>query len=278
MSNGIKEKQAENKFFTIEFFGVTLIVTTFMLLVALIFGEDVLFDLGREIQYFLLGLFGYFSYPFLISVNVIGFMLLFGKKIQNNGSIKTIKRLICLLVIVLLLLTAISGQQNPTDYASYLDYAFMQGRQGFSNAVVGGWLFSIVAYPFVKYLTYVGAIITLSAILLVFIGVVIKIKVNESATAPKEESESSSQQPQAVQPQVIVVNPPQNNGYQQQGYSQQQYYQPYSQSEVGYDSAVRERNMQILYGDRTSPYYDSYVDGYNKSFSRDRLNLAPPKN
>ena len=72
MGNGIKEKQSENNFFTIEFFGVTLIVTTFMLLVALIFGEDVLFELGREIQYFLLGVFGYFSYPFLISVNVIG--------------------------------------------------------------------------------------------------------------------------------------------------------------------------------------------------------------
>ena len=213
MGNGIKEKQSENKFFTIEFFGVTLIVTTFMLLVALIFGEDVLFELGREIQYFLLGVFGYFSYPFLISVNVIGFMLLFGKKIQNNGSIKTIKRLIYLLVLVMLLLTAISGQKYPTDYSSYLNYAFMQGRQGFSNAVIGGWLFSLIAYPFVKYLTYVGAIITLSVILLAFVGIVVKIKINESAVAQKEESEEPKQQTQVVQqPQVIVVNPPQNNG------------------------------------------------------------------
>ncbi len=291
MSNGIKQKEAENKFFTIEFFGVTLIVTTFTLLVALVFGEDVLFELGSEIQYFLLGVFGYFSYPLLLSVNATGFMLLFGKKIENNGSKITIKRLVLFLVLVLLLLTSITGLQNPNDYSEYLSYAFNQGRLGFSNAVAGGWLFSLVTYPIVKYLSYVGAIILLSASLLVYIGVIIKIKVNESARKEETSAKTTEAQPtttQTVQPQVIIVNPQQTSQYQQNGYQPQQYinqnvhpqqnngYSPYSQG--GYDTAVRERNMQILYGDRTSPYTDSYVDGYNQSFSRDRLNLSLSQN
>ena len=284
MSNGIKEKQNENKFFTIEFFGVTLIVTTFTLLIALIFGQDVLFELGSEIQYFLLGVFGYFAYPFLLSVNVIGFMLLFGKKIQNNGSKKTIKRLTLFLILSLLLLTVITGQKKATTYAEYLNYAFVQGRQGFSNAVAGGWLFSLLTFPIVKYLTYLGGIIILSAILILYLVVVIKIRINESKvkeSQPTTEQPAQAVQPQAVQPQVIVVNTPQQNGYTQGGYQQpynQQPYnqQPYGQSQYDYDASVRERNMQILYGDRTSYYQDSYVDGYNQSFSRDRLNLAPP--
>ncbi len=274
VSNGIKEKQTENQFFTIEFFGVTLIVTTLTLLVALIFGENVLFELGSEIQYFLLGVFGYFSYPLLLSVNLIGFMLLFGKRIQNNDSKKTIKRLIIFLILVLLLLTAITGLKKPNDYAEYLNYAFLQGRQGFSNAVAGGWLFSILAYPIVKYTTYVGSIIILSVALLTYVGVIIKIKINESAVKEKEPASETQQTTQVVQPQVIVVNPPQNNGYGQQ-YGVQQYgSQPNNQTQGGYDTAVRERNMQILYGDKPQ-YYDSYQDGYNQSFSRDRLNLSP---
>ncbi len=277
MGNGIKEKQTENKFFTIEFFGVTLIVTTFTLLIALIFGQDVLFELGSEIQYFLLGVFGYFSYPFLLSVNAIGFMLLFGKKIQNNGSKKTIKRLTTFLILTLLLLTTITGQKKPVNYAEYLNYAFMQGRQGFSHAVAGGWLFSLITFPIVKYLTYVGAIIILSVSLIIYLAVVIKIKINESAVKETQPAtEQPQQQTQVVQPQVIVVNPPQQNGYSQGGGYQQPYNNPY-QSQYDYDTSLRERNMQILYGDRNSYYHDSYVDGYNQSFSRDRLNLAPPK-
>ncbi len=299
MSNGIKQKQPDNKFFTIEFFGVTLIVTTLTLFVALFFGEDVLFELGSEIQYFLLGVFGYFSYPLIIGLNVTGFMLLFGKKIQKNSSIKTVKRLALFLLILLVLLTAVTGQKKPVDYNSYLNYAYMQGRLGLSNSVVGGYLFSLIAYPFVKYLTYIGGIIVLSIILLVYVVIVIKIRINESKVKQDDNSTDAKSQQQTqtqnVQPQVIVVNPMQNNAYQQQGYQQgyqqqnivqgynqgygygqQPVNQQYVQNNTGYDSALRERNMQILYGDKPSQYYDSYSEGYNQSFSRDRLNLSNP--
>ena len=66
MSNGIKAKQNKDKFFTVEFWGVTIIVSAFLLLVCLLFGENVLFEIGKEVQAFILGLLGYLSYPFLL--------------------------------------------------------------------------------------------------------------------------------------------------------------------------------------------------------------------
>ena len=90
MSSGIKPKQQNDKFFTVEFFGVTIIVSSLILLVCLLFGSSVLFEIGKEVQAFLLGLFGYFSYPLLISTSVVGLMMLFSKK-PNVKSFKAVK-------------------------------------------------------------------------------------------------------------------------------------------------------------------------------------------
>ena len=48
MSNSVKGKQSQDKFFTIEFFGVTVILSSFLLLVCLFFGKSVLFEIGFD--------------------------------------------------------------------------------------------------------------------------------------------------------------------------------------------------------------------------------------
>ena len=73
MNNGIKGKEKEDKFFTAEFFGVTVIITSLLLLLCLFFGEKILFEVGKEIQSFILGVFGYFAYPFLSCLFLAGF-------------------------------------------------------------------------------------------------------------------------------------------------------------------------------------------------------------
>lgn len=158
----VKVKDSNNKFFTVEFFGVAIIVATFLLLVALLFGKSVLFELGAEVQSFLYGFSGYFSYPLLIALNYVGFMMLLGKKIQKSSTKTNVKFTILFLLAVLCLLTTISGARNAVSYGEYLRYAFEAGRNGLSNAVAGGWLFSLVTYPVVKLIKYVGAIIFFS--------------------------------------------------------------------------------------------------------------------
>ncbi len=286
MSNGITAKSKENKFFTIEFFGVTLIVTTFVLLIALLFGEDVLFELGLEVQYFLLGAFGYFSYPLLISVNYVGFMLLFGKKINSQTSKRKITTLITILFFVLTLLTIITGEKTATSFKEYTHLAYLSGRNGVQGVVAGGWLFSLITFVMVKYLKYVGAIIVFSLLFLAYIALKIKnFKKNaktESENVQKQEVETNQSVATQPQPQVIVVQQPYQPPQPQftgSTYSQPQQ-TPYQPTEREIFEANKQEKMQILYG--RNPYEQNgftsqtYAEGYNSSFARDRLNLDKP--
>lgn len=176
----VKVKDSENKFFTVEFFGVALIVATFLLLVALLFGKNVLFELGAEVQAFLYGFSGYFSYPLLIALNYVGFMMVLGKKIQKSSTKTNVKFALLFLFSLLCMLTVISGAKTATSYGEYLKYAFSAGRQGLNSAVAGGWLFSLITYPFVKIIKYVGAIIFF-ALLTVLIVVLYVVKRKKGA-------------------------------------------------------------------------------------------------
>ena len=121
MDNGLKAKQSSDKFFTIEFIGVTIIVSSFLLLVCLLFGESVLFEIGKEVQVFLLGLLGYLAYPGLITLIFVGFVMLLGKKPPSNRSKQPIVYTLIILFLLICLLTVITSQQKPDNLENYLD-------------------------------------------------------------------------------------------------------------------------------------------------------------
>ena len=108
--------------------------------------------LEEEIKKFLLGVFGYFSYPFLISLNISGFMMLLGKKPSKSSRV-TIFRLAFFLFIVLCLFTTINNLKSPSTLGEYLKNAYASGRLEISKVVAGGALFSLFTYLPVKYLT-----------------------------------------------------------------------------------------------------------------------------
>ena len=110
MNNGIKGKQNKDKFFTIEFFGVTVIISSFLLLVCLLFGESVLFEIGGEVQSFILGLFGYLSYPLLVVLIFTGFIMLLGKKPTEKRSKKPLVLTLLVLLEFMCLLTVLTSQ------------------------------------------------------------------------------------------------------------------------------------------------------------------------
>ncbi len=301
MSNGIKGKEQDNKFFTVEFFGVTLIISSFLLLVCLLFGDSILFELGKEIQCSLLGLFGYFSYPLLLSLLVIGFMMLFGKKPSKPSSILKVLRLTFTLVLILCLFTTITNLSKPTSLDEYLSNAYSSGRLGLENTVTGGALFSLITFYAVRYLTYVGSIVLFAFLLLINLIVSFK-RFKKSLTNPtsKVTSEEPVQPTQPVQP-VQSVPPMQPNptsqptyngqngyGYQNPNYEYQN--QPYNQPNdynhgTGYyggfsvpqpnnptpylNAPSREDAMRILYGNGNR----TYSSEYNSSFMEDKVRL-----
>lgn len=281
MNNDIKGKESENKFFTVEFFGVTFIITSLLLLVCLFFGGSVLFDVGEEIKKFLLGVFGYFSYPFLISLNISGFMMLLGKKSSKSSRV-TIFRLAFFLFIVLCLFTTINNLKSPSTLGEYLKNAYDSGRLEISKVVAGGALFSLFTYLPVKYLTYFFSIVIFILILFVDIWVFFRRLKNKPNTASEPKAQtgdgnnqqppisapSTPQQPVGqtpTQPPFGYQNPPApnvNGNYSQpnmmggapNGYNNGGYYNqnPYSQPN-GNGYAPQNNGSGYFYGGFTNP-------------------------
>ncbi len=274
MNNGIKGKDSENKFFTIEFFGVTLIISSFLFLVCLLFGENVFFELGEEIKYFLLGLFGYFAYPLLFSLIMGGFMMLLGKKPQNTAILKAVS-LFWLIFLILTLFTLITNLKKPVNMSSYLKNAYQSGRYGVNGVVAGGVLFSLLSFVLVKYLTYVGGVLTVSAVLLLDIVLRFrkaKLKLEKGGNKSNKGSNkqgdiqgafsSSAKDNNSSEPQINPNPTTQPNGYQNQQPIYPNGYQPQPNfNQNGYQNPTPNNNL------KQNGYYNGQNNAPNSSNS-----------
>lgn len=268
MKSGIKGKQNPDKFFTVEFFGVTVIISSFLLLVCLLFGNSVLFEIGGEVQAFVLGIFGYLSYPLLITLIFVGFIMLLGKKPSEKRSKKPLFYTLAVILLFTSLLTVLTNQTIPTDLNSYLSYAFEGARGGLESAVAGGALLSIVTYYAVKYLTYVGSIVLFIALI---VGVLFFAYKSHKATAiVNKELKIAEINAKAQADAMIEVNrqnAPIYPQYQQPNYSQPQNqggYQPQS----GYDRPYQNAQpyQQNGYG-----VYNNYGSQTQNGYERQEL-------
>lgn len=225
MSNGIKAKNKKDKFFTIEFFGVTIIVASFMLLVCLLFGEKFLFELSYEVQCFLLGLFGYLSYPVLLTLILIGFIMLLGKKQGEKRSKKPVIYTVSIIFLITCLLTVLTNKGATTSLNSYTSYAFESARGGLSTSVAGGALLSLVTFYAVSYLTTLGSIILF--VVLTAIVIVIAYKSKKSLSQLDKELKIAKIHAEAQANANANQNANANgNGYVQPQINQPQYNQP----------------------------------------------------
>ncbi len=300
MSNGIKGKPNKDQFFTVEFWGVTLIVSAFLVLVCLLFGDNVLFEIGGEVQAFILGLFGYLSYPFLLVLIFLGFIMLLGRKPERKRSLKQFKLLILFLFFVVSLLTIITNDGSTETYKEYLSYAFSSARGGLSSSVVGGAIFSLITFFPVKYLTKLGGIVLCIVclfIILIFVAKKKKVDNKEQQPVPEQPAQQVMQSP--IQPQYPPQQPYDGYNYQQNaggypyGYNNRQpFNQPYGAQPQGVSSYGRnelygnqqpqnyqnppiysdaekhDRNMEILYGNRESTYSQAYSDEFSSNVIR----------
>ncbi len=306
MSNGIKAKQNPDKFFTVEFFGVTIIISCLLLLVCLLFGNSVLFEIGGEVQSFILGVFGYLSYPILVTLIFIGFIMLLGKKATEKRSKKPIFYTVTVILLITCLLTVLTSLQTPTDFESYLAYAFEGAKGGLATSVAGGAMLSLITYFPVFYLTYLGAIVLFAILTLLTLVFAYKSS-KHTAIIDKEIkiAEINAKAQADAQVKIHTQNAQfengnsyaQNNGYQyqqpQNRYAQPYYQQPnqnqygyapqpsVSQAPYGYERSELYKNQNVTYqeptfGDREKHdksmeilygNTSTYSDAFNQSFS-----------
>ena len=165
-SLGRKNKNNENKqtVFTAETFGVVLILFSTLCLVCLI-TRDAVFSLpGLYVNAFLLGLMGYFSYPFFLWVITMGVLLVAGKKTGLSNKRKAL--FICLAVLIALLVHCITMHDKADlSYGEYLSESYSMGAGGITTCSGGGIIVGLVAYAFSAVLTSIGSYVILSVLI-----------------------------------------------------------------------------------------------------------------
>ena len=115
---------------------------------------------------FLLGVFGLSIYP----VCVLG--MLFSIAMLNKAKY-TVKRkylvylIVCLVDIWFIFHLILCSRLPISSYGAYLGATYM------AKTTAGGLIFSLISYPLVKFLTYVGAYILSGIVLAVFVGLLI---------------------------------------------------------------------------------------------------------
>lgn len=142
MGRGKKEKR-ESDVFSKETFGMVLILFSTLALVCLFTREAVFSTVGQAVNGFLLGVFGWFAFPFFFWAIVMGVYLVAGKALRISAK----NRLFSYLIVVLaffLTHAVTSASLLSEGYGAYLSACYGAGAEGAAGATGGGWLFGLL--------------------------------------------------------------------------------------------------------------------------------------
>jgi len=169
----IKEKKPK-KHIKVNVPFVTLLVFSFLFIVCVM--------PNNFLKSFILGLFGLTIYA--VSVIGIFFSIMFLMKKKFVATKRYVTYLAIALGIVWLVFHLILTSKIPVDnFGIYLKETYL------AKTTAGGLLFSLISYPLVKYLTYVGAYITCGIALAIFVGLIIDY-VNTAKTQAQQSKKS----------------------------------------------------------------------------------------
>ncbi|MBQ3572363.1 MAG: hypothetical protein IJA15_06020, partial [Clostridia bacterium] len=139
----------------------------------------VLLIIKNPIQTFLLGMFGIFAYPMLLSITLLSIAGLTNKKYIVNK-----RYVICLCFSLFFIITVIhlilTRNVSLDSYGKYLKETYLAQTTG------AGLILSLASFPIVKYLTVVGAYIFTIIGLIISVGFTIDCVVS-SRYAPQKE-------------------------------------------------------------------------------------------
>lgn len=163
MGRGKKEKR-ESDVFSKETFGMVLILFSTLALVCLFTREAVFSTVGQAVNGFLLGVFGWFAFPFFFWAIVMGVYLVAGKALRISAK----NRLFSYLIVVLaffLTHAVTSASLLSEGYGAYLSACYGAGAEGAAGATGGGWLFGLLDGLIMSLITPVGCYVLLSVLI-----------------------------------------------------------------------------------------------------------------
>ena len=151
---------------TKETLGMTLLLFSALVLLALFTGSSVFAGIGKAICTVMYGTFGYGSLLIVALIAYIGEWLIFGKRIKVSFKSAL---LICLTAISLFLLFHAATSRNIYlgSYGGYISGCYKNALNGFSGYTFGGIISALVVYPVAKVATFVGAYVIFSLFVII---------------------------------------------------------------------------------------------------------------
>ncbi len=166
-SLGRREKSDKQSIFTRETLGVVLILFSTLLTVCLITREKVFYSVGKAVNAFLFGCFGYFAFAVMAYLFIKGIMLVALKKSKFNLKFKAFITITFFVIALLGQVISVSANK-VSGYGEYLKHVYnMADAGGITTCSAGGLFTGILAYPLNKLLNDVGAYVVFSVLILI---------------------------------------------------------------------------------------------------------------
>ncbi|MGN0819742.1 MAG: DNA translocase FtsK [Christensenellaceae bacterium] len=166
MAKGVANKESERTIrFTKEVFGMAMILFSVLSFMCLVAGK-LIYPIGEIVSGFFLGVFGYYSFVFLVLTGYVGLCLLLSKSIiKGRKAVNFLVFNVLLLSSVLLahLLTFNSWQSN---FSACVSSAYGKGSFGYGDCTVGGVFATMLNYPLLIFLNKFGASAVFVAVIL----------------------------------------------------------------------------------------------------------------
>ncbi len=187
-----KNNNKNNKHRNKDVAGIICIIISSFFLICLI--TPLLSDIGEFVKRLTMGLLGYVSYPVLLCTLFGGILMLMDKKPSISG--KQIAYIILMAIwAVFILQTALDAVAMGGDLGSYLTRLISFDPENFAAGnSAGGVIFGLFAYLIKAVLTFVGAYVLYSLLLILF-GVLLILDFRNTVTAKRKEQKKLERQP-----------------------------------------------------------------------------------
>ena len=153
--------------FTRETLGMTILLFSALLVLILLTYNTVFSSLGAAVCAFMYGTFGYASYLAVAALACLGVWLVFEKKPAFRPSVAVFVGLT--IAMFFMLFHAVATRDfNMENYGAYLGQCYTAAEAGYAGYTFGGALAGLVVYPVARGITFTGAYVVFSVLMLLF--------------------------------------------------------------------------------------------------------------
>lgn len=197
MSKGIKSKQSE-RFggFAKEIIGMGLMLFSVLSLLCLITGDVIFYTVGRYVQGFFFGLFGYYSFIVLGLTVLLGLRLLIGRSVLP-ADVKGKFALVCLFLFsVLAIVQTATSFSKAATFSENWTKAYGGGQCGFSTATMLGAASLLLINPLGSLISSVGCYILFSLLTVLFTCLIFKEQIGRNLNKKKKKAKAVKTKPE----------------------------------------------------------------------------------